>query len=67
MIEVKINKALRKDITVDNKLKPNWEKKIADWTIKIEDVEAIKKGGIFMENMNLSKDVAKNNLENIII
>ena len=65
MTEVEINKELRKYFTVDNKLKPNWAKQIADGTIKIEDVEAIKKGGIFMENMNLSKDVAKNNLENI--
>ena len=65
MTEVEINKELRKYFTVDKKLKPNWAKQITDGTIKIEDVEAIKKGGIFMENMNLSKDVAKNNLENI--
>jgi hypothetical protein len=65
MTEVEINKELRKYFTVDKKLKPNWAKQITDGTIKIEDVEAIKKGGIFMENMNLSKNVAKNNLENI--
>jgi len=64
LTEVEINKELRKYLTTDGKLKPLWTKQIKDKTIQAADVENIKKAGIFMQNMNVSKEAGATALEN---